>query len=240
MNYLKTTQTKTGLPRWLSGKESTCWWGIYKRCRVWFLGWEDSPGAENDNPLQCSCLENSMDRGTWRTTVHGVAKSQSRLINWACRHTDDSNQQGTCPVTRMNASQLHHCTPAAAADASVVSDPVRLHRRQPTRLPRPWDSPGKNTGVGRHFLLQCMKVKTESEVAQSCPKRPHGLWPTRLLRPWDFPNKSTGVGCLCLLRIPATETEMDLKKSPSHNKSYARMVNTTWLKSKKKKKKKPA
>ena len=42
-------------------------------------------------------------------------------------------------------------------------------RRQPTRLPRPWDSPGKNTGVGCHFLLQCMKVKSESEVAQSCP-----------------------------------------------------------------------
>ena len=39
----------------------------------------------------------------------------------------------------------------------------------PTRLPRPWDSPGKNTGVGCHFLLQCMKVKSESEVAQSCP-----------------------------------------------------------------------
>jgi len=50
-----------------------------------------------------------------------------------------------------------------------VSDSVRPHRRQPTRLPRPWDSPGKNTGVGCHFLLQCMKVKSESEVAQSCP-----------------------------------------------------------------------
>ena len=49
-----------------------------------------------------------------------------------------------------------------------MSDSVRPHRRQPTRLPRPWDSPGKNTGVGCHFLLQCMKVKRESEVAQSC------------------------------------------------------------------------
>ena len=38
----------------------------------------------------------------------------------------------------------------------------------PTRLPRPWDSPGKNTGLGCHFLLQCMKVKSESEVTQSC------------------------------------------------------------------------
>ena len=51
---------------------------------------------------------------------------------------------------------------------SVVSDSVRPHRRQPTRLPRPWDSPGKNTGVGCHFLLQCMKLKSESEDAQSC------------------------------------------------------------------------
>ena len=49
-----------------------------------------------------------------------------------------------------------------------MSDSVRPHRRQPTRLRCPWDSPGKNTGVGCHFLLQCMKVKSESEVAESC------------------------------------------------------------------------
>ena len=49
-----------------------------------------------------------------------------------------------------------------------MSGSVRPHRRQPSRLPRPWDSPGKNTGVGCHFLLQCMEVKSESEVAQSC------------------------------------------------------------------------
>ena len=48
-----------------------------------------------------------------------------------------------------------------------MCDSVRPHRRQPTRLPHPWDSPGKNTGVGCHFLLQCTKVKSESEVAQS-------------------------------------------------------------------------
>ena len=50
-----------------------------------------------------------------------------------------------------------------------MSDSVRPHRRKPTRLPHPWDSPGKNTGVGCHFLLQCMTVKSESEVAQSYP-----------------------------------------------------------------------
>ena len=48
-------------------------------------------------------------------------------------------------------------------------DSARPHRRQPIRVPCSWDSPGKNTGVGCHFLLQCMKVKSESEVAQSCP-----------------------------------------------------------------------
>ena len=50
-----------------------------------------------------------------------------------------------------------------------MSNSGRPRRRQPTRLPCPWDSPGKSTGVGCHFLLQCMKVKSESEVTQSCP-----------------------------------------------------------------------
>ena len=50
-----------------------------------------------------------------------------------------------------------------------VSDSVRPHRQQPIGLHHHWDSPGKNTGVGCHFLLQCMKVKSDSEVAQSCP-----------------------------------------------------------------------
>ena len=58
---------------------------------------------------------------------------------------------------------------ASAAVTSVMANSVRPHRRHTTRLPRPWDSPGKNTGVGCHCLLQCMKVKSESEVAQSCP-----------------------------------------------------------------------
>ena len=82
---------------------------------------------------------------------------------------------------------------AAAAKSSVVSDSVRPHRWQPTRLPRPWDSPGKNTGVGCHFLLQCMKGKSENEAAQSCLTRGnprncslpgssvHGLFQARVL-----------------------------------------------------------
>ena len=74
-----------------------------------------------------------------------------------------------------------------------MSDSVRPHRRQPTRLPCPWDSPGKNTGVGCHFLLQCVKVKSEREVAQSfltlsdpmdCSlpgSSVHGIFQTRVL-----------------------------------------------------------
>ena len=91
---------------------------------------------------------------------------------------------------------------AAAAAKSLQSCPtLRSQRRQPISLPHPWDSPGKNTGVGCHFLLWCMKVKSESEVTQLClTSQPHGLQPTRFLCPWDFPGTSTGVGCHCHLQ----------------------------------------
>ena len=65
--------------------------------------------------------------------------------------------------------RVHSACLCACLAASVMSNSVRPHRRKPTRLPRPWDSPGKNTGVGCHFFLQCMKAKSESEVSQSCP-----------------------------------------------------------------------
>ena len=68
---------------------------------------------------------------------------------------------------------LNHLTPREFPRELILlhfmSRPtLRPHRRQPTRLPRPWDSPGKNTGVGCHFLLRCVKVKSESKVAQQC------------------------------------------------------------------------
>ena len=95
-------------------------------------------------------------------------------------------------------SYIRHIYVAAAATAvaSVVSNSVWPHRWQPTRLPCPWDSPGKNTGVGCHFLLQCMKVKSESEVTQSYPilcdpmdcslpgSSSHGIFQPRVLE-WD-------------------------------------------------------
>ena len=69
---------------------------------------------------------------------------------------------------------------------------MRPHRRQPSRLPRPWDSPGKNTGVGCHFLLQCIKVKGESEVAQSC------LTPSN---PMDCSPPGSSVHGICQARV---------------------------------------
>jgi len=82
-------------------------------------------------------------------SVYGVAQSRTRLKRLS---SSSSSSSMLC-----------------YAVTSVMSDSVRLQRRQHTRLPSPWDSPGKNTGVGCHFLLQSMKVKRESEVAQSCP-----------------------------------------------------------------------
>ena len=122
---------------------------IFKAFEICRLG--RSPGEGKGYPLQYSGLENSMD-----CIVHGVTKSQTWLSDFhslilITDHSWKTNYCCCCWVT------------------SVVSNSVWPHRWQPTRLPRPWDSPGKNTGVGCHFLLQWRKVKSESEVAQSCP-----------------------------------------------------------------------
>ena len=105
--------------------------------------------------------------------------------------TQAKGSQGKCTT-----KPIHDCkelTMALLLSHFSLSDSVRPHRRQPTGLPRPWDSPGKNTGVGCHFLLQCMKVKSESEVAQLCltlsdhtdcslPGSPvHGIFQARVL-----------------------------------------------------------
>ena len=80
----------------------------------------------------------------------------------------------SCVSTKLLQLCLTLCNPidyslpgSSVLVTSVVSDSVRPHGQQPTRLPHPWDSPGKNTGVCCHFLFQCVKVKSESEVTQS-------------------------------------------------------------------------
>ena len=116
---------------------------------------------------------------------------------------EEGSGWGTCVQPRL----IHVC---CCWVASVMSNSVRPHRRQPTRLPRPWDSPGKNTGVGCYFLLQCMKVKSQSEVAQSCPTLSdpmdcslpgssiHGIFQARVLE-WGAIAFSTG-SCQCMAK----------------------------------------
>ena len=91
-----------------------------------------------------------------------------------------------------------------------MSNSVQPHRQQPTRLPRPWDSPGKNTGVGCHFLLQCMKVKSESEATQLCltlsypmdcslpGSSIHGIFQARVL---EWGAIAFSVGSICIIVI---------------------------------------
>ena len=100
-----------------------------------------------------------------------------------CCHPMDGSTPGFPVLHHLpELAQTHvHWVSDAIQVTSDVSDSVRLHWRQPTRLPRLWDSLGKNTGVGCHFLLQCMKVKSQSEVAQSClTLRRYGLQHAKL------------------------------------------------------------
>ena len=115
---------------------------------------------------------------------------------------------------------------------------MRLHRWQSTRLLGPWDSPGKNTGVGCHCLLQRMREKSESEVTQSCPILLDPMdcspaaaaakslqscptlcdpidrqQPTSLPCPWDTPDKNTGVGCHFLLQRMKVKSDSEVVQS---------------------------
>ena len=117
------------------------------------------------DPMDCSPPDSS---------VHGIFPSKNTGVG--CHFL----LQQIFPSQRLKPSlpSLLHCrwilycwaireAPAAAAAKSLQSCPTLCDPIDPTRLPRHWDSPGKNTGVGCHFLLQCVKVKSESEVAQS-------------------------------------------------------------------------
>ena len=91
------------------------------------------------------------------------------MVYWWSEHWMKCASARKIVITSFCSSSSYMLLLLLLLSRSVVSDSVWPHRGQPTRLPCPWDSPGKNTGVGCHFLLQCMKVKSESEVAQSCP-----------------------------------------------------------------------
>ena len=126
--------------------------------------------SEREVAQSCPTPSDPMDCSPPGSSVHGIF--QARVLEWVampfCRASSPPRDQTSvsCIAGRFFTVLA---IAAAAAVASVVSDSVRPHRQQPSRLPCPWDSPGKNTGGGCHFLLQCMKVKSESEVTQSCP-----------------------------------------------------------------------
>ena len=112
-------------------------------------------------------------------------------------------------------------------------DSVRPHRRQPTRLPHSWDSPGKNTGVGCHFLLQCMKVKSESEVVKSCPTHSdpmdcslpgssvHGIFQARVLA-WGAIVFS-GSSCYSCVNNQAKFIEIRVERAPILHNHYQKI-----------------
>ena len=103
-----------------------------------------------------------------QTHISYVSCISSRVLYHYC-HLGSPNRVVRSATLVGTARKILSAAAAAAKSLSVVSDSVRPHRWQPTRLLCPWDSPGKNTGVGWHFFLQCMKVKSVSEVALSCP-----------------------------------------------------------------------
>ena len=104
--------------------------------------------SQNEVTLSCLTRSDPMDCSPPGSSIYGIF--QARVLEW-----------GAIVFSKRNA--------AAAAAKSLQSCPTLCNPidSSPTRLPCPWDSQGKNTGVGCHFLLQCMKVKSKREVAQS-------------------------------------------------------------------------
>ena len=134
-------------------------------------------GAGNGNPLQYSCLENSMDGGAWLAIVHGVAKSRTWLSDFPFflsvvpfGEGNGNPLQCSCLENPMDGGAWWATVCCCCQVTSVVSNSVRPHGLQPTRLLCPWDSAGKNTGVRCHFLLQgyslwgCKELDTTKQL----------------------------------------------------------------------------
>ena len=140
---------------WIAGGFFTSW-AKREGITIYLLGWPKSPKYKLKTPNAEKDVEQQQFSIIISLSVKWYSHFGRQFINFLQHQT--------------------HSYHAAAAVASVVSDSVRPHRRQPTRLLCPWYSPVKNTGVGCHFLLQSMKVKSESKVTQlSNSSRPHGL-----------------------------------------------------------------
>ena len=137
-----------------------------------------SPGSPVPGILQARTLEwvaiSFSNSWKWKVKVKSLSCVRLFVTPWTAAYQAPlsmgfSRQEywSGLPLPSPKMFRLVHNIPCCYV-TSVMSDSVRPHRWQPTRLPCPWDSPGQNTGVGCYFLLQCMKVKSESEVTQSC------------------------------------------------------------------------
>ena len=172
---------------------------------------------------QCSCVHGILQARMleWvAISVSNTSDNQSlnkmKFVSLSCKSVGRHSRAGGLlhcvrdPYALYLVSSQCHCLPSQVH--LVVYSSFSHHSCYSSKKRLLWDSPGKNTGVGCYFLLQCMKVKSESEVTQSCStfSDPMGLQPTRLLRPWDFPGKSTGVGCHHLLRKDIHTTYLSL------------------------------
>ena len=170
-------------------------WKILKVWQHWVLGslklWKTS--MDKFYKIVHSCT-------LWPSisTPKMVLRSQcAKKYRWHVKSIPNGSlQSGRGWINKLSSTALIrmiHCYAAAAAKLLQLCLTLRRDRQQPIRLRRPWDSPGKNTGVGCHFLLQCMKVKNESEATQLCPTLSdpmdyslpgscvHGIFQTRVL-----------------------------------------------------------
>ena len=184
-------------PPWPSSKEFACCFRVGKI--PWRRKWQ---------PTAVFLPGKSHLQRAWRATVHGVAKSQDTTEQL------NKNSDSTAVPSTGNRRVTHTMKLLLLLLLLLLSHSsrVRRHRRQPARLPCLWDSPGKNTGVDFHFLLQCMKVKSESEVAQSCPtlsdpmdcsppgSSVHGIFQARVLEWGAIAFSSRSMGFIHLYR----------------------------------------
>ena len=152
-------------------------------CRVFQICWH----------IECSTFTASSFR-IWNSSYIYVG------INIYCAYDDLLRRNRNMLMNVIYKIQMYSlmcmcvCCCCCCCVASVVSDSVRLHRRQPTRLPRPRDSPGKNTGVVAISFSNAWKWKVKVKSLSR-------VWLFASQNPWDFPGKSPGMGCHCLLCV---------------------------------------
>ena len=175
---------------------------------------EQQNKSESEAALSCPTLCDPMDCSPPGSSVHGIF--QARVLEWvAIAFSRESSQPRDLTWV---SHTVGRCFTVWAKLLSHFSR-VRLCAtpQMAASLPLPWDSPGKNTGVGCHFLLQCMKVKSESEVAQSYPT---------LSDPMDCSLPGSSVHGLCQARV--VEWGAIAFSSLSQKLSFIAGGNTKW------------